>query len=141
MKKMLSLFSAIMIRPTIYRAVTKCAVALTVVLLWDRYVNKGLLPVGRDGCFAAALLLFGLAWLNYLRLDGLEVPHLLTGKNRPEKKKKRRRLTGDIADFADEHIVPFDELSEEEQLACSMAANLASGVIFLIPAVIIALMG
>ena len=69
MKKMLSLFSAIMIRPTIYRAVTKCAVMLTVVLLWDRYVNKGLLPVGRDGCFVAALILFGLAWLNYLRLD------------------------------------------------------------------------
>ena len=67
-----------------------CSV-LTVVLLWDRYVNKGLLPVGRDGCFVAALFLFGLAWLNYLRLDGLEVPHLLTGKNRPEKKKKRRR--------------------------------------------------
>ena len=96
MKKMLSLFSAIMIRPTIYRAVTKCAVMLTVVLLWDRYVNKGLLPVGRDGCFVAALILFGLAWLNYLRLDGLEVPHLLTGKNRPEKKKKRRRLTGTL---------------------------------------------
>ena len=36
MKKMLSLFSAIMIRPTIYRAVTKCAVMLTVVLLWDQ---------------------------------------------------------------------------------------------------------
>ena len=134
MKKMLSLFSAVMIRPTIYRAVTKCAVTLTVVLLWDRYVNKGLLPVWRDGCFVAALFLFGLAWLNYLRLDGLEVPHLLTGKNRPEKKKKRKRLTGDIADYADEHIVPFDELSNEEQLACSMAANLASGVIFLIPA-------
>ena len=92
MKKMLSLFSAIMIRPTIYRAVTKCAVMLTVVLLWDRYVNKGLLPVGRDGCFVAALFLFGLAWLNYLRLDGLEVPHLLSrGK---KKEKKRRRLTG-----------------------------------------------
>ena len=26
----------------------------------------------------AALFLFGLAWLNYLRLDGLEVPHLLS---------------------------------------------------------------
>ena len=115
-----------------------CSV-LTVVLLWDRYVNKGLLPVGRDGCFVAALFLFGLAWLNYLRLDGLEVPHLLSrGK---KKEKKRRRLTGDIADFADEHIVPFDELSEEEQLACSMAANLSSGLIFLIPALIGVLKG
>lgn len=37
--------------------------------------------------------------------------------------------------------MPFDELSEEEQLACSMAANLSSGLIFLIPALIGVLKG
>lgn len=139
MKKMLSLFTTDMIRPTIYRSVTKCAVTLTLVLLWDRYLNKGMMSVAADGCFVAALVLFGLAWLCYLRLDGLALPALFSRKKREEeeeKKRRRRHFTRDIVDYADEHIVPFDELSEEEQLACSMACNLISGVIFLIPAIV-----
>lgn len=144
MRRMLALFTAEMIRPTIYRSVTKCAVTLTLVLLWDRYVSRGMMSVTTDGCFVAALILFGLAWLCYLRLDGITPPKLLTRKKRGEEEeeaRRRRHFTRDIVDYADEHIVPFDELSDEEQLACSMACNLISGVIFLIPAVVGLVMG
>lgn len=43
-----------------------------------------------------------------------------------------------MIDFVDEHIVTFDELDDEQQLACVLASNLFSGLVFLIPALIAA---
>jgi len=139
MKKIRSLLTVELIRPTVYRTVSKCAIMLTLVLLWDRYINNVELPVARDACFVAALVFFGLAWLAYLRLDGLKLPHLTEEQKKlreERKRRKRRPLTGDIVDYADEHIVPFDELSEEGQMACTLLSNLVSAVVFLIPCLI-----
>ena len=133
MKKMISLYTSYMIRPTIYKAVTKCVVMLTLLLLWDRYVNEGMLSLVRDGFFLAGVCFLGLAWISYLRLDGVKNP--LTGGKKQEKKKKRR-LTGDIADYAGQHIVSFEELDDEERLACSMGSSLAAALLFLIPALV-----
>lgn len=127
MIKMFSLYKRYMIRPTLYKLVSKSAIILTLLLLWDRYVNKGVLSVWRDGCFVAAFFLFAMAWISYLRLDGIRNP---LPRN---EKKKRRRFTGDIVDYADEHIVSFDELNDDERAACSMGSSLLSGLLFLIP--------
>ena len=101
MKKVLSLYTREMIRPIIYKCVNKCAIALVIVLLWDRYISRGALSAVRDGGFAAGLGFFALA-------------------------------------FVYEHIVTFDELDDEQQLACVLASNLFSGLVFLIPALIAA---
>jgi len=131
MKKMFSLYTSDMIRPTVYKAAAKCVLMLTLILLWDRYVNMGRMDLVRDGFFLAGICFLGLAWASYLRLDGVGNP--FTGRLKP-KKKKKRRFTGDLADYADQHIVSFDELDDEERLACSMGSSLASAVLFLLPA-------
>ena len=48
MKKILSLYQSYMIRPTIYMCVSRCAVALMVLLFWDRFVNNGTFSLIRD---------------------------------------------------------------------------------------------
>lgn len=130
MKKMLSLYKGkgYMIRPTVYKAVEKGAVMLTLILLWDRYLNDGALSAMRDGCFVASICLAGLAWISYLQLDGIKNPL----RGRPKEKKKTRFHSRDIIDFVDEHIVSFDELEDEERYACSMCSSLASALLFLI---------
>lgn len=138
MKKMRTIFSSVLIRPTIYRSVTRCAIMLVLLLLWDKYINKEGMPVVQDGCFVAAMVFFGLAWMAYLRLDGVRVRYLTEEekRQRSERKKKRKRLTGDIMDYADEHIVPFDELDEEQQMLCTLLSNLLSGIVYFIPSLI-----
>lgn len=138
MKKIRSLLSSELVRPTIYRSVTRCAIALVLLLLWDRYINKAGMLVVWDGCFVVAMTFLGLAWMAYLRLDGVRVRYMTEEerKEQRERKKKRKRITGDIMDYADEHIVPFDELGEEEQMLCTLLSNLLSGVVYLVPALV-----
>lgn len=129
MKKILAIYKAYMVRPILYQCVTRCAVALAAVLVWDRFASSALLAV-RDGCLAAAVVLLMMAWFLYLKLDGMTVHHLL--EDRRKKKKKSKRLAGgDIADYVDEHIVTFDELEEGEQTACRLAADLLAAALFL----------
>ena len=129
MKKILAIYKAYMVRPILYQCVTRCAVALAAVLVWDRFVPSSLLAV-RDGCLAAAVILLMMAWFVYLKLDGMIVHHLLEDQ-RKKKKKSKRRVGGDIADYVDEHIVSFDELEEGEQTACRLAADLLAAALFL----------
>ena len=129
MKKILAIYKAYMVRPILYQCVTRCAVALAAVLVWDRFVPSSLLAV-RDGCLAAAVILLMMAWCVYLKLDGMMVHHLLEDR-RKKKKKSKRRVGGDIADYVDEHIVSFDELEEGEQTACRLAADLLAAALFL----------
>ena len=129
MKKILAIYKAYMVRPILYQCVTRCAVALAAVLVWDRFVPSSLLAV-RDGCLAAAVILLMMAWFVYLKLDGMMVHHLLEDR-RKKKKKSKRRVGGDITDYVDEHIVSFDELEEGEQTACRLAADLLAAALFL----------
>ena len=124
-----AIYKAYMVRPILYQCVTRCAVALAAVLVWDRFVPSSLLAV-RDGCLAAAVILLMMAWFVYLKLDGMMVHHLLEDR-RKKKKKSKRRVGGDIADYVDEHIVSFDELEEGEQTACRLAADLLAAALFL----------
>ncbi len=138
MKKLISLYETYMIRPILYRTVTKAAFALTAMLLWNRYLNEGgKFQVFRDAGLLAGVFLVGMAWFSYLRLDGMTVHHLLEERKR---KPKPVRGTSDMVDFVDEHIVSFAELSEEERTACNLASSLLAGLLFLIPAVILTVM-
>ena len=139
MIKMFSLYKSYMIRPTVYKSVTKSFVILTLLMLWDRYVNGGRLSLIRDGFFVGGAFLLVMAWMSYLRLDGIKNP-LPKGEEEPRRKRKRRPWTGDLADYAGEHLISFDELAEDERTACSMGSSLLSGLLFIIPAVLAALL-
>ena len=66
----------------------------------------------------------------YLRLDGMTVHHLMemTREQKEELGRTvRHRGTRSIVDFADEKIISFDELEEDERCFCSMTANALLG--------------
>ena len=81
------------------------------------------------------------AWFSYLNLDGLTP--IDTAKKKfgvkNKKKKTKQSMGGDIADYLDEEIVPYEELDESEKAACQMAAFLISGMILVIAGIVIPL--
>ena len=111
-----------MIRPIVYKCVSRAALAVTALLLWNRFFGKSShLALLGDGCFSAGIFFLCMAWFSYLRLDGVRINRLF---DKVQRKKKPRRGNSDIVDFADEHIVSFDEIDDRERSLCSLAANL-----------------
>lgn len=137
MKHILSIYKPYLIRPILYRTFNKFVVGLTLVLLWDRFLNHGRLEVVRDGFFVAGVVLLFLAWLSYLALDGLTISRLFrAGKEKKREKRSPIRRSADIIDFADEHIPRLDELEEDEQRFVYFFSSLIAGLCFLIPALV-----
>lgn len=128
-----------MIRPIIYQSVTKVSIGLAVALVWDKFINTNqyfsmveyaFLPIGA--------FLLGAAWFRYLRMDGVGGPVFSGVSEKTGENRKKKKVTRDIVDFADEKIISFDELEPEEQMVARLASNVLSGLVFLIPAILAA---
>lgn len=130
MRKLFEKYTKILVRPILYRSITWGSIALAAALVWERFVGmKSFLSVGRDVFFIIGIFFLALAWFYYLKIDGIRPPKLNTENF---KRKPKRFGYGDIIDFADEHVVTFDELSDEEQDLCKLATNSLLGCIFLL---------
>lgn len=128
-----TVFEKYMIRPMLYQCATKISIALVLCLLWDRFINRDqYYSLVEFAFFVVGIFFLALAWFQYLRLDGLRFHHLLEEKK--EKKKKKQHFTKDIIDFADEKIISFSELSDEERVVCRFLGDLLCAALFLIPA-------
>ena len=122
-------FKGYMIRPTVYRAVTYFLLALVVVLIWNRFINARPMPLSYAFTIVGIFFLAS-AWLSYLRLDGVNIPLLtLVPIGR-----KQRPLSGlaDMSDYMDTDIVPFEELTKDEQNICCLLANIICGTVYLV---------
>lgn len=129
MKKLRSMIKSYMIRPMMYQSVTKFVTALVICLLWDRTLNQNIgYTLAESAFFTAGIIFCMLAWFQYLKLDGVGAPILKQEK----KRKTKNHITKDIVDFADEKIISFDELSDEEQIVCRLTGNLLCGGIYLL---------
>lgn len=94
MKKWLSYYQSYMVRPILYKVVARSAIAVAVLLLWNRYVNTGgQLSLGRDGCFVVGVLFLAFAWFSYLKFDGVSFHHLFEKREG----EKRNRSAGEQA--------------------------------------------
>lgn len=132
-KKIRTIFEKYMIRPMLYQCATKVSIALVLCLLWDRFINREqYYSLVEFAFFVAGAFFLALAWFQYLRLDGARIHHLMEEKQ--EKKKKKQHFTKDIVDFADEKVISFSELSDEERIVCKFLGDLLCAVLFLIPA-------
>ena len=132
-KKIRTIFEKYMIRPMLYQCATKVSIALVLCLLWDRFINREqYYSLVEFAFFIAGAFFLALAWFQYLRLDGARIHHLMEEKQ--EKKKKKQHFTKDIVDFADEKIISFSELSDEERVVCRFLGDLLCAALFLIPA-------
>ena len=124
-------FEKYMIRPVVYQVFTRFLVGLCLALLWNRFIAPRVAAANASWGFAFLVVFFAaMAWLAYLRLDGVNVPKfdrkLLRRKKTPE------RAFGDMIDYVDEPVVSFEELSDEEKDLTLLIANLITTALFIL---------
>ena len=126
---------AYLIRPTIYKTVTKLLLTAVFGGIWSRFGNKyGFFSPILHITSSFTVIFAVLAWFSFLRLDGVRLPRI---KNR-RKKKKRMHTMSDLTDHLDTEIIPFEELDEDERDFCSMLSSLVCfALCLLISAVLI----
>ena len=60
-----------MIRPIVYKTVTKISIGVVLALLWDRFINRNqMLSMVEYAFFCIGVIMMALAWFQYLKLDG-----------------------------------------------------------------------
>ena len=70
MKQLFSVWKPYMIRPVLYKCIARAALALTILLLWDRWANgAGRLSLLRDGCLVTGIWFSGF-WMVFLSQAG-----------------------------------------------------------------------
>ena len=129
MKKLRSIYKSDMFHAVLYKSFSRLVIAACLCLLWQRFVSDGRFTIWEAPCLAVGAALLGWAWVGYLRLDGIRVPFVDKDKELSAQRGARKRhATHSMADFADEKIVSFDELSPREKALCSMLARLLVGL-------------
>lgn len=130
MKKLWRIYhQSYMIRPTVYRFLTKSAVVLLLAVLWNQFINNGLFTIGYV-FLALGLICMSLAWFNYLSLDGVHVNFVFLDKLREHRSKQRQHIKKDMVDYVQESVVSFDELEPEERSACGLMSSFLTGLLF-----------
>ena len=120
-----------MTRPLIYKIFTRGVLSLFAVRLWNFFSPAASFST----LCAAACAVFALgAFLAWLRMDGLKIPH---AKLPRMKRKDPPFLTDDIADHLDEKPILFDDLEKEEQDFCVLLCDLFLALVYLVFALIL----
>lgn len=117
-----------MIQPLIIRTFTRFVIGITLALLWKRLVAS-IQPLS-TAYLLLAVVFFALAWMAYLRSDGMKLPKI--DKKLFDRKPKPVIRYGDLPDYIDEEPHPDDDLDEEEIEFVTFISNLITGAIFAI---------
>lgn len=126
--KKFRIYQRYMLRPLLYLAAFRLMVALIVLLAIERFVPRGPAPAMIAAFLAMVFAL--LAYMVYLRMDGLGIPRVKY--IRPKKKNDPLRHAASMADYTDDDPgLSFEELEEDERDFCSLIANLIGMGIFL----------
>lgn len=134
MKKIREVWSKSILRPIIYMTLTRFGIGLCAALLLDFFFPDS----ERDlKLWAFTLLIFiflALAWIAWLRLDGIRLPRVMNLRWSP--RRKPIRTFGDMIDHIDDDIVTFDELDNDEKDVCCLISDLICALAFLVPVLI-----
>ena len=133
LKKIRSIYSRALLRPAIYMATNRFLIAL-ILLLAANLILKG------SHILMYTALLLGvtfalLAWIAWLRLDGVRLPKLMM--KRVNIRKKPVRSYGDMIDYIDEKPVTFDDLDDGEKDVCCLMSDLACCIVYMVLSFII----
>ena len=104
MKRIFSIYKPYMLHAIFYKGVTRLSVAAAACLVWENFVSDGIFTLWEGPVLVCGITFLAWAWMSYLR-----------------------HATSSMVDYADEHIVSFDELEPEERTFCSLATNLVLG--------------
>ena len=119
-----------MIRPGVYQIFTRFLVSLCLALLWNRFIAPRVAAANASwGCEFFVVFFAAMAWLAYLRLDGVRVPKF--DRKLFRRKKTPERAFGDMIDYVDEPIVSFEELSDAEKDLTLLISNLITMLLFI----------
>ena len=122
-----------MVRPVFYKVLARFFIGLVFALLWDRFINvQKLYSMITHTFFIIGILFFAIAWVSYLRIDGLRLPFVNSGKNKNKKNHPQKYPI----DYADEKPSPNDSLDGDEEKKANLIANIAAGLCFLLPSLI-----
>jgi hypothetical protein len=121
-----------MIRPIIYRVIPRIIIGLIIALLWDRLLNvQKLLSMVDHAFFVLGILFFAMAWVSYLKLDGIKFHYL----NEKKKKKTKHPLKQPI-DYIEEEPSPDDFLADNEKSTATLISNIIAALCFLLPSLL-----
>ena len=131
MKKLREKLRNALLRPDIYAFSVRFLAALAVILVVNYLVGKNTPRFLGLAFLLLALLFVALAWIAYLRMDGVTLPKPLM--TRVNLRKKPKRQYGDMIDYIDEKPGPtFEELEDQEKDLCLLLADAACCVIYLV---------
>lgn len=131
MKKLREKWRNALLRPAIYAFSVRFLAALAVILVVNYLVGKNTPRFLGLAFLLLALLFVALAWIAYLRMDGVTLPKPLM--TRVNLRKKSKRQYGDMIDYIDEKPSPtFEELEDQEKDLCLLLADAACCVIYLV---------
>ncbi len=131
MKKIRSLWQGYMLRPFLYTAFSRLVLGLFTALLGDHLFSGAAGHPLRSNLFLLASVVFALlAFIAWLRLDGVSLPKFMNLRVGP--RKKRARIPGDMIDFVDEEpVIPFEDLEDDEKDCILLCADLICFLVFL----------
>ena len=132
MIRFLKMYKPIMLRPIIYKLIPRIVTGLVLSLLWDRFFNaQKLFSMAERAFFVLGIVFFAMAWVNYLKLDGMKIHYLNENANR---KKTKHKLKFPI-DYSDDEPSPADSLDTQDDAIATLISNIAAGICFLLPSV------
>nr|WP_300003323.1 hypothetical protein [Tissierella sp.] len=122
-----------LLKPIIYKILSKLFLGFTFSLAWNKFINKNQIYalVGNPFFFVAAVLL-AMGWFNYLKLDGISIG---MGKKSGTKPEGTMHQSRKLIDIIDEDVVNY-ELEKEDEILSAIIANVLTGVLFLIISII-----
>jgi hypothetical protein len=123
------------LKSVIYKLLRRFVTGLVFALLWDRFLNaQKRFLMAEHAFFVLGVVFLALAWVNYLKIDGLKIHYLNENK---KKAGRKRPKTGFLIDYAEEEPSPLDstdsEYDETEETKTSFVANLLAGICFTLP--------
>ena len=121
-------------RFVVYNLFTRIIYGVAAALLLEFFLKERPVSV-KQICFSlfAALAAAG-AWMNYLRLNGVNLPKQLH-LNLP-KKKRTVFSYGDLSDHIDDEPPKFEDLEKDEQAVCLIVSDLILCALFVVMSLI-----
>ena len=130
LKRFRSIYKPYMTRPTVHQAFTRFIYSLLLSFLWDKFISDPLQSKAYVFLFFGAVFAI-LAWVSYLKLDGVRMPHFSDWLSSSLPHKKPERSYGDMSDYVDEDVVSYSELESDEKNICRLIANAACAVVYI----------
>jgi hypothetical protein len=134
--KFLAKYKPKKLKSVVYKLFRRLVTGLVFALLWDRFLNtQKRYLMAEHAFFVLGAVFFALAWVNYLKIDGVKIHYL----NEKKKAVRTKPKTGFLIDYAEEEpSTPDSDYDGNEDTKTSLVSNLLAGFCFILPSLFFA---